>query len=110
MSLNNTPNNTSCANKVKSKIIPITKIENPTDDQSFIFYAIRDYRIRDYFVAIMNLVDGPNNIIVASKVSYNRYVFFLSSAELVDSFIKEKGGFQIEQDFVQCRKLRSPTK
>lgn len=100
----------SYADKTKPKITPLTDFEHPKDDQGIVFHAIRDYKIRDYLVAIMNPVGGPKNIVAISKISKNRIVCFLKSAELVNSFINDHNGFKIEQDFIPCRKLKSPTK
>lgn len=98
------------ADKLKPKITPLINFQHPDDNQSVLFTPIKNYKIRDNLVALMGRVGGASNIIAISKISKNRILFFLKNAELVNNFINEYGGFKIEQDFIQCRKLRAPIK
>lgn len=92
----------------KPRIIPITEITHPTDDQAFVFNCISDYKIRDYLIALKDLVGGPKNMVAVSKVSKNRIIIHLSSSELVDNLLSQHGGFKIEDSYIKCRKLRAP--
>lgn len=100
----------SYADKARPKIPPLTDFQYPKDDQGIVFNAIRDYRLRDYLVAIKDPIGGPQNVIAISKVSGNRIVLFLKNAEIADAFIGEQGGFTMNEDFIECRKLKAPTK
>lgn len=95
---------------MKPKNSSWTDFDYPANDQGVVFSCILDYKLRDYLVAIKDLVGGAKNIVAASKVSENRVIFFLSNRELVDTFMSHHGGFTIECDFIVCWKLTSPTK
>ncbi|XKL66686.1 hypothetical protein PGB90_010106 [Kerria lacca] len=92
----------------KKKIVPISEITYPTDDQGLIFNHIGETKIRDYLLAIYQLVGGAQNILAASRISGGKVIIFLYSKELVDTFQAEKGGFQLGDTFVTTKKLKPP--
>jgi len=103
--------NTSYADKLKkNKVSPLSDFAYPNEEQGILFSCMLDYKLRDYLVAIKDLVHGPQNIIAASKVSQNRVILFLKNEEMVETFLTDHGGFAIESNFIKCRKLKSPTK
>lgn len=104
-----TSNKMSYADKLKKKILPLTDFAHPSEEQGIVFNGILDYKLRDYLVAIKDLVHGPTNIIAASKVSRNRVILHLKTKDLVDEFFENHGGFQIESNYIKCRKLTVPT-
>lgn len=105
-----TSSQTSYAAKTKTKIAPLTNFVHPNDNQGIVFNTIQDYKLRDYLLAIKDLVGGPLSIIAASKVSKNRVIIFLKSEDLVNTFMTQHGGFSIHSNFIACRRLKSPTK
>ena len=97
------------AETAKKRISPITTIENPTDEQGIIFNHTGEHTIRDYLLALSELVGGPKNIIAASRVSGSKIIVFLKTKELVHEFQSNKGGFQLGQLFFPTKKLKPPT-
>ncbi|KAL6952584.1 hypothetical protein U1Q18_046558 [Sarracenia purpurea var. burkii] len=102
----------SYAQKLQNKIIPITEISHPDDEQGFFFEPILDYKQRDYLIAMKDLVNGPQNIIAISPIGKNRNgknrtAIHLKSKELLNEFMQNHGGFQIESNFIKCMRLKS---
>lgn len=106
--MNSTIKPTSYADKTKKKIVPIINIDNPTDEQGLIFNHVGENKIRDYLLAISQLVGGPQNIVAASRVSGGKVIVFLSSKELVLTFQEQHGGFQLDTTFIPTSKLKAP--
>lgn len=102
--------NASYSQVTKAKITPLTTFKHPTEEQGIVFNCISDYKLCDYLIAVMNLVGGPLNIIAASKVSRNRIIIHLKDSSLVDSFMADHGGFKIEDNFIKCRRQKTPAK
>jgi len=100
---------TSYAEKTKKRILPITTIENPSDEQGIIFNHAGEHTIRDYLLALSDLVGGPQNIIAASRVSGGKVIVFLKNKELVHEFQSKKGGFQLGALYFPTKKLKPPT-
>lgn len=92
----------------KSKIIPLTEINAPNDNQAIIFDCVLEFKIQDYLVVIHQLVNGAHNIVGLSKVSKNRIIIQLQTKELVDEFLEQRGGFDLESNFVKFRRLKFP--
>lgn len=102
------PNKISYAEK--TKITPIVEFQHPTEEQGLVFNCILDYKIRDYLVALKEVIKDPKNIIAASKVSKNRIIIHLKNKEQVDEFFQNGGSFKIEEKLVKCRRLTTPLK
>lgn len=96
------------ADRTKKRITPITIINNPTDEQGLIFNHVGENKIRDYLIAISQLVGGPQNIVAASRVSGGKVIVFLSSKELVQTFQEQHGGFKLDTAFIPTKKLKAP--
>ena len=97
------------AEKTKKKIQPLTAFNHPTEEQGIIFPHSEGAKIRDYLLAIYQLVGGANNIVAASRVSGGRVIIFLANKELVENFQKEFGGFLFQNTFIKTRKLKTPS-
>lgn len=102
------PSKPTFAEKLANKIQPLTNFEHPTEEQGLIFNHLEGTKIREYLVAIYQLVGGAANIIAASRVSGGRVIIFLAKKELVDSFQQNYGGFQLCNTFIKTRKLKAP--
>lgn len=100
-----TPQN-SFANALKN-----TKSKFPVPDrnQAIIFDAIDNTNKDEYIIATGDIV-GPKNIMFASRVSNNRICIYLSSKDIVETFINEKEGITINNNFIKARRLVSPAK
>ncbi len=97
------------AEKLKRKIEPLYNFEYPTDEQGIIFKHVEGTKIRDYLLAIYELVGGAPNIIAASRVSGGKVILFLASKEIVEDFQSKHGGFQLGNTFIKTRNLKSPS-
>ena len=97
----------SYAQKVQNKVLPLTEITHPDDDQGFFFESILDYKLRDYLIAIKDLVNGPQNIIVISPIGKKRIAIHLKSKDVLNDFMMKHGGFLIESNFIKCTRLKS---
>ncbi len=108
----NTQASTTYAQMAKTKISPITEIQHPTEEQGMVFNCINEYKIRDYLVALTKTttIKDPKFIIAASKVSKNRIIIHLKSKELVEKFFENHTGFEIDSNFIKCRRLSNPMK
>lgn len=96
------PKKTSFSNVLKASAFP-------KKDQAIIYPVIEGIQIRDYVVATGKVV-GPTNVLFASRMSNNRVCIYLSSSEVVNSFVDAKGGVDINDIFVPARKLILPAK
>ncbi len=106
---NTSPGNT-YASKTKSKISPLTNFLHPSDEQGLVFAHKNDYKVRDYLMALKDLVKGPKNIIAAARVSNNRIIVFLSTKELAEEFLIAHGGITLDSQFIKGRKLGNTRK
>lgn len=105
MNDNNSPQ--SFANVLKSR--SGAKFSFPERDQAIVFDAIENSIKNDYIIAVGELVD-PKNIIFASRVSNNRICIYLSSKDLVESFMSAHGGIKLNDSIIPARRLVSPAK
>ncbi|KAI4468429.1 zinc finger cchc-type superfamily [Holotrichia oblita] len=85
------------------------KFSFPERDQAVIFDAIENTIKNDYISAVGELVH-PQNIIFASRVSNNRICIYLSSKDLVESFMNTHGGIKLNDSIIPARRLVSPAK
>lgn len=97
------------AEQTKKKIQPITTFSHPTEEQGIIFHHVEGTKVREYLVAIYQLVGGASNIIAASRVSGGRVIVFLANKDIVEKFQTEYGGFYIQNTFIKTRKLKTPS-
>lgn len=81
----------------------------PKKEQAIVYPAIHGYQVRDYVIATGSKV-GPKNILSASRMSNNRVCIYLSSIDIVNSFIEKEGGISIGDEFIAARKLILPAK
>ncbi len=104
----NKPSRPTFADKLTKKIQPLSNFEHPTEEQGLIFNHLDGTKIREYLIAIYQLVGGAANIVAASRVSGGRVIIFLGSKELVESFQQNHGGFKLHNTFIKTRKLKTP--
>ena len=97
------------AEQAKKKILPLTAFNHSTEEQGIIFPHFEGAKIRDYLLAIYQLVGGATNIVAASRVSGDGVIVFLANKELVENFQKNYGGFQFQNTFIKTRKLKTPS-
>lgn len=90
----NTQHAQSFANAVKSNN---SKLKFPEREQAIVLDAIEGTQKIDYYILGVGKLIGPQNIIFASRVSNNRVCLYLSSKELVDSFINTHEGININE-------------
>lgn len=81
----------------------------PKKEQAIIFPVVEGLQVRDYVVATGNVVD-PKDILFASRMSNNRICLYFSSKTIVDNFIENHGGVNINDIYVAARKLILPAK
>lgn len=98
--LNTQPKKMSFSGAVKASAFP-------RKEQAIIFPVIEGLQIRDYVVATGDLVD-PKDILFASRMSNNRVCLYFSSKTIVNTFIEQHGGVEINDIFVPARKLILP--
>jgi len=67
-------------------------------------------QLKQYLVALKNIVKDAKNIIAASKISQDRILVFLKSKELVDTFMKQGATIEIENNHIKGRRLLNPAK
>lgn len=97
-----TSNSTLFSNIVKT-------VKYPKKDQAIVFPVVDGLQIKDYVIALSKIV-GPKNITYCSRMSNNRICIYLSSKEIVQSYIINHGGLDIGDIHVQARKLITPAK
>ena len=97
------------AEKTKSKITPLTEFQYPEEDQAIIFRHIENTKILDYLKAFLTVIKDPKAIIAASRVSNNRVVIFLDSADRVNNLLATHKYFLLGENNVTIHRLRSPT-
>lgn len=98
------------AEKTAGKIQPLINFEHLTEEQGIIFFHIEGTKIRDYLVAIHQLVGGAANIVSAFRVSGGKVIIFLAKKETVDYFLLNHGGFQLNQTFIKTSKIKNSSK
>lgn len=96
------------SDKVQNKIQPIVNFNHPTEEQGLIFDHQEGVKIREYLLAIYQLVGGATNILAISRVSGGRVILFLASKELVEKFQQDHGGFHFRESFIKTRRLKAP--
>lgn len=79
----------------------------PGKDQAVLFQAEEGVLLSQYLRAMADEVGGKN-IIFASRMSQGRLCFYLSSRQLVDKFMTERGGISIEDRYFSARRLVTP--
>ena len=96
------------AEKTKSKIAPLTDFEYPDEKQAIIFKHIENVKILDYLKAFLSVIPDPKAIIAASRVSNNRVIIFLDSADRVQSLLNAHKSFQVGDKCIPIYRLRPP--
>lgn len=102
-----TTNQTTSASTLFSNVVKNTR--HPKKDQAIVFPAIDGFQLRDYVLDVGHKID-PKHILYASRMSNNRICLYLSSKQIVNSFITTHGGATIKDTFVAARKLITPSK
>lgn len=100
--------NTSYANTLKKK----TSFETanvPNKDQCILFDLTENNvpYVQQFMEGVGDLVE-PRNVIFANKMSNNRVGIYLSTKEIVDTFMKDHGGITINGQFFLARRLVNP--
>lgn len=97
--------------KVKSKAMSFSSIVKassfPKKDQAVVFPVVEGLQIRDYVIATGEVVK-PEDMQFVSRMSNNRVCMYFSSKQVVDSFIDEYGGIEVNGMFIPARKLILP--
>lgn len=86
-----------------------SKIVYPKKDQGIILNSIDGISIKDYIVSLSKVVQ-PKNILFASRISNNRVCAYLSSKEVVETFMQEHAGVTVGDIFVPGRRLITPAR
>lgn len=79
----------------------------PKKDQAIIFPVIEGLQVRDYVLATGDIVD-PKDILFAFRMSNGRMCLYFSSKDIVNDFIENHGGVNINDTYVPARKLILP--
>lgn len=66
-----------------------------------------DYKIRDYLMATKDPVITPQ--ILSQPSSKNKIILFLKSKDMVNFFLAQQEGFQMECNFIKYRRRTEPT-
>uniref|UniRef100_A0A6P7F5E5 Uncharacterized protein LOC114324948 n=1 Tax=Diabrotica virgifera virgifera TaxID=50390 RepID=A0A6P7F5E5_DIAVI len=66
----------------------------PSKLQAVIIPAVDTLKLEDYVTAIGSLVQ-PKNVLFSSRISNGRICIYLSSKEVVDTFLTDHGGKKI---------------
>lgn len=82
---------------------------HPKKDQGIILNSLPDIKIKEYIIAIGNIV-GPKNIIAASRVSNQRIGIYLSQKEIVEKLIAKHQIINIDNKEIAIRRLIAPSK
>lgn len=107
---NSTNCNQSISQQKKMSFSNIVKASSfPKKEQAIIFPVIEGLQVKDYVIATGNVVD-PKEILFASRISNNRICINFSSKLVVNNFIENHNGIQINDVFVPARKLILPAK
>lgn len=100
----------SYAAKTRRQITPLTDFCYPDEDQAIIFKHIESTKILDYLKALLPLIQEPKFIIAASRISRNRVVVFLDSADRVNTLMAKSSSFLLGNTTIPFHRLRSPAK
>nr|CAI5863235.1 unnamed protein product [Callosobruchus analis] len=82
--------------------------KHPSKEQAIIFNSIDGARIQDYLLQLGPIIQ-PKNILFCSRISNNRICIYLSSKDLVNDFIKNRGEITVLGEKVKARKLVTPS-
>ncbi len=77
---------------------------HPTEEQRIILKYIQSDDIAAYLNALKACVNGAKNIIACSCISNDRTAVFLIVEQIVNKFIHEFGGIEINGHFIKARK------
>lgn len=105
--VSNNPNVNHQPNKKMSFSGAVKASAFPKKEQAIIFPVVEGLQVRDYVVATGDLVD-PKEILFASRMSNNRVCLYFSSKNVVNDFIENHGGIQVNDIFISARKLILP--
>lgn len=81
----------------------------PTKEQAIVLDAIDGITIKEYTIAIGNII-GPNNIRFVSRISNGRVCIYCSNQEIVDKLINSHTKIKINSQILEIRPLISKTK
>lgn len=90
-----------------SSIVQASKY--PKKDQAVVFPVVEGIQVKDYVYATGEVVE-PEDILFVSRISNNRVCMYFSSKQVVNEFIDQHGGIQINDVFIPARKLIVPAK
>jgi hypothetical protein len=76
----------------------------PTKDHAFLLQSVDSVSIHQYLRAVADLV-GPKNIWFGSRLSLGRVAIYLTSVELLNSFMAVHGGIEIGDEFLPARRM-----
>lgn len=103
----NTTSNINCT--YKSFASMAQKVQSTVDKKNAIILEHAGFHINDYIRAISDII-GPENIVMASKVSSYKTRLFLTSVTLVNHLSYNVGGMKIREVFIKIRPLITPYK
>lgn len=86
---------------------PVTTF--PKKEQAIIINVVEDLSLRDYIVAVGNIVQ-PHNVKFASRISNNRVCIYLSSTEMVDDMVQNHNVVKVADYELNIRRLITPAR
>lgn len=108
---NNTPtelNNLADTNNTNSTYSRMVQsIKFPDKEQAIVLNTANTIQLQEYIKAIGSLVH-PKSILFASRISNNRICIYLSSKDLVNSFLKKHQEIKIGDERIHIRRLVTP--
>lgn len=93
----------------KTTYASVTEMTFPKPQQAIIIEATENTPLREYQVAVGQIVSNQN-IIFASRMSRNRICIYLKTQEMANDFVIQNPSIKINNTNVNVRKLRSNAK
>lgn len=82
---------------------------NPKKGQGIILTAYPEIKLKDYIIAIGNIVE-PKNILAASRMSNQRIGIYLTTKEAVDALLENHQNININNQDIRIRRLVAPSR
>uniref|UniRef100_A0A6P7GIC6 Triple functional domain protein-like n=1 Tax=Diabrotica virgifera virgifera TaxID=50390 RepID=A0A6P7GIC6_DIAVI len=84
-----------------------SKVQFSSKEKAIIFNALDNTKLQEYLIPLGNIIQ-PKNIIFCSRLSNNRICMYLSSKQLVEDYMTNRGYIEIQGEIVRARKLITP--
>lgn len=79
----------------------------PKEDQAIIINTVKEIKVVEYVTELIKFVDSKY-ITHASKLSHDRLCIYFTTKEVVDDFIVNHNGLNLNGNFYQARRLSMP--